>query len=86
MDEFDNLTCGSFSMILIFSLLLSNIFSELVLDLCNILYYYDNILQYIYSFAYSLNYLLELSIYFFSLGLTSHLTLCILCTICYKPN
>ena len=33
MDESDILTCGSFSMVLIFSLLLSKIFSELVLKL-----------------------------------------------------
>ena len=65
MDASDKLTCGSFSMVLIFSLLLPNIFSELVLDLCIILYYYYNILQYIYSFVYLLNYLLELSIYLF---------------------
>ena len=40
MDESDILTCGSFSIVLTFSLLLSNILSELVLDLCVILYYY----------------------------------------------
>ena len=38
------LTCGSFSMVLIFSLLLSNIFSELVLGLSIIFYYHYNIL------------------------------------------
>ena len=40
MDESDMLTWGSFSMVLLFSLLMSNIFSEMVLNLCIILYYF----------------------------------------------
>ena len=40
MDESNMLTCRSFSMVLLFSLLLSNIFSEMVLNLCIILYYF----------------------------------------------
>ena len=75
------LTFGSLSLVLIFSLLLSNNLSELVFDLSIILYYYYNILQYIYSFVYLLNYMLQ----FFS-GVNSHLILCILCAICYKPK
>ena len=89
MDKSDILTYGNFSMVLIFSFLLSNIFSKLVLDLSIIFYYYYyNILQYIHSFVYLLNYLLESSIYlffFFSINFFN-LILCILHTIFYKSN
>ena len=50
-------------MVLIFSFLLSDIFSMFVLALSIILCYYYNILQYIYSFVYVLNYLSQLFIY-----------------------
>ena len=77
-------------MILIFSLLLSDIFSVFVLALPIILCYYYNILQYIYLFVYVLNYLSELFIYLFIylffLGVNQSFNTCFFCTICYKPK
>ena len=71
MDKSDILTCGSLSMVLLFSLLLSNDLSRLVLDLPIVLrYYYFSIYLFIY----------------FLLALISHLILFTLCTICHKPN
>ena len=68
MDKSDILICGRFSMVLIFLLALWNTFSEVVLDLSIIFYYYINILYCIYSFIYLLNYLLELCIYLLFFG------------------
>ena len=89
-------------MVLIFSFLLSDIFSMFVLALSIILCYDYNILQYIYSFVYVLNYLSQLFIYLciylfiylfihsfiylFFLGINQSFNACFFCTICYKPK
>ena len=76
-DKSDILICGGLLMVLIFSLLLSNIFSELVLDLSIILYYYYIFFIFIHLFIYFIIYQNQL---------ISRLILVFCVLFCYKPN